>query len=95
MLMSINGKVKRSLGQILITPKARKQLHGEEVTTALIRHIRGDDGELDEYAGLQPEQSALTNARCLSVYRSKDGGRFWVITESDRSFTTVLMPEEF
>ena len=94
-MMSINGKVSRSLGQIVMTPGARARLKGEEVTAALIRHIRGDNGELDEYAGREPEHSALNGCRCLSVYRDRNGGRFWIITEADRSFTTVLLPDDF
>ncbi len=94
-MLSINGKVSRSLGQIVMTPGARARLNGEEVTAALIRHIRGDNGELDEYAGREPERSALTDCRRLSVYRDRHGGRFWIITDADRSFTTVLLPEDF
>jgi hypothetical protein len=94
-MLSLNGKPKRLLGQIVLTRNARERLDAEEVTAALMRHMKGDDGELDEYIRREPECSALDGCRFLSVYRASDGGRFWIITEADRSFTTVLLPEDF
>ena len=83
------------LGNVILTPNARTKLSGEEVNMALIRHLRGDEGELDEYARREPERAALDGCRRLSVYRAANGHRFWIITESDFALTTVLLPEDF
>ena len=60
----------------------------------LDRHIRGDWGELDE-EDIQTNNEALTlNNRILSSY-TLDGEKIWIITEWDRSSTTVLFPSEY
>jgi hypothetical protein len=51
------------------------------------RHLRDDRKE--------NELSLEKGFRLLSVYQSADGVKFWVITEADRSVTTVLMPEDY
>ena len=62
---------------------------------ALRRHASGDWGDVctDD---LQSNQDALQNGlRLLSVYWSSEGIRFWIITEADRSATTILLPDEY
>ena len=44
---------------------------------------------------LENEQALLDNCRLLSAYRLGDGTRIWIITEADRSSTTILLPEEY
>ena len=85
----------RRLGGVVITSKAQAGLASYEVIEALLRHFRGDDGDLDEFASRTQEKRALEGFRRLSVFRSANGGRFWLITEADRSRTTILLPEEF
>lgn len=94
-MMSIEDKRKRTLGTVVMTPKAQSRLASHEVMEALLRHARGDDGDLDEFQRREPERRALDGCRRLSVFRAADGGRFWVITEADASLTTVLLPEDF
>jgi hypothetical protein len=66
-----------------------------EMMQALRRHARGDWGELDP-EDRQANDAALKNGtRLLSVYKTKSGMKFWIITEADRSSTTVLVPEEY
>ena len=61
----------------------------------LRRDQEGDWGDLDAYDS-EPNELALVAAeQLLSVYRSIAGVRFYVITERDRSVTTILLPEEY
>ena len=61
----------------------------------LDRHARGDWGEVDA-EDKQANQDALVHGeRLLSAYRTSLDVRIWVITEADRSVTTILLPEEY
>lgn len=83
-----------SLGSICITSNAMAQLDPVAVKTALIRHSQGDWGILVA-EDAQANNDALTNgSRLLSAY-TDDGVKFWIITEADRSVTTVLLPEDY
>ena len=83
------------LGQTVITQGALAALTTQDVVTAIRRHSNGEWGDVcPEDAELN--DAALSNgSRLLSAYRSSDGTKFWVITESDRSVTTFLLPEEY
>ena len=84
-----------SLGSIVITANARRELLQPEILAALRRHQAGDWGALDDH-NRQANDRALTHGgRLLSAYNSGLGLRFWIITEADRSVTTVLMPEDY
>jgi hypothetical protein len=87
--------MKFSLGQIVITRGARAAIPNEEVLAALKRHAAGDWGELDSEDREANEQALRDGSRLLSVYRSATGVKFYVITEHDRSLTTILLPEEY
>lgn len=83
------------LGRMLITPTAQARLDAQDVYACLERHCRGDWGECCE-SDRQENETALTRQRRLfSVYRDRNGTRFWIITEADRSATTVLLPEDY
>jgi hypothetical protein len=90
------GEVPRfSCGNLAITPNAKASLLHEDVLTALKRHLLGDWGDL-ERADLVANDVALRNGeRLLSAYTSATGVRFWIITEADRSYTTILLPEDY
>jgi len=83
------------LGQLVITPGALAVLTQKDISTAISRHVRGDWGDLDEADRLENELSLREGFRVLSAYPSVAGVKFWVITEADRSSTTVLLPEEY
>jgi hypothetical protein len=83
------------LGQTFITPNAMNILNPEDVHTAIGRHAAGDWGELDKEDWAENEHSLNRHLRLLSVYRDRNGRKFWIITEADRSATTVLMPEDY
>ena len=84
-----------TLGRTVITANAKNILSDLDIATALRRHQSGDWDELcDE--DREVNEDALENGfRIMSVYTSKNGTKFWVITEADRSCTTVLMPEDY
>lgn len=83
------------LGQCRITPGALDKLPRDDVFRALARHQAGDWGELDEHDRQENEVSLKEGHRLFSVYRSATGVKFYIITEADRSLTTVLLPEEY
>ena len=83
------------LGHIVATPNALGRLSQHDMLRGLQRHSAGDWGEVEDQ-DRQANDAALTNGRrLLSVYHSEKQVRFWMITEADRSVTTVLMPEDY
>lgn len=85
------------LGQAFITPGAQEALEmsGETPLQFLRRHISADWGELSEEDVQENELSLREGFRLLSAYRTSKGQRIWIITEADRSATTILLPEEY
>lgn len=86
---------KFQLGRTLITPGAQEELHPEDVLTAIRRHVRGDWGDCGKEDWSENEYSLEKSLRLFSVYHDRSGVKFWVITEADRSATTVLLPSEY
>ena len=86
---------KFSPGRIAITANAASLLSGPDLTTALRRHLRGDWGDLGFSDRQQNERALLGGGRLFSAFRSQEGERFYVITEPDRSGTTLLLPEDY
>lgn len=85
------------LGQIVATPGALTALEeaGQYPWEFLDRHRRGDWGELCPEDRQENELSLREGFRLLSAYRTKKGVKIWIITEADRSATTLLLPEEY
>jgi hypothetical protein len=87
-------------GQFLSTPGALLALERNEefVMKLLLRHITGDWGELDEEDKREQMRSLKPDSpdqRIMSSYQLKDGTKVWLITEWNRSATTMLLPEEY
>ena len=85
------------LGRVLATPKALAVLEDHGITPASLlgRHVRGDSGELCE-EDVEANWAALrAGLRLLSSYRLGDGETVWIITEADRSATTLLLPDDY
>jgi len=84
-------------GRIVATPGALAALEasGEVPVGYLARHIAGDWGDVDEHDRRENELSLVHGFRLLSAYTLISGTKIWIITEADRSVTTVLLPEEY
>jgi hypothetical protein len=84
-------------GQIVATPAAIDALEraGESMSTYLNRHLSGDWGDVDAEDKATNERSLEDDERLLSAYHLNDGTKLWVLTEWDRSATTVLLPEDY
>ena len=84
------------LGRIVATPGALKLLEeaGEDPCLLLSRHRSGDWGEVDAHDRRENELSLKHGWRILSSYPVGEG-RVWIITEANRSYTTILLPEEY
>ncbi len=85
-----------SLGRVVATTGALKMLAeaGEDPLSLLSRHASGDWGELDAHDRRENERSLKNGWRVLSAYPVGER-KVWVITEADRSVTTILLPEEY
>jgi hypothetical protein len=85
------------LGQVVATPGAVAALETNQQSPTIFvrRHRKGDWGDLDA-GDIQENAFSLTyGLRLLSAYILKDGSCIWIITEADRSVTTILLPEEY
>ncbi len=89
------GRPRFDLGQVVITSNAQRQLDETSYQEGLRRHHRGDWGELCEEDRQANERALDEGARLLSAYRDVRETKYWIITEADRSATTVLLPEDY
>ena len=85
------------MGQIVATPGALQALEeaSESPAALLKRHLIGDWGELSDEDRQENERSVSDGCRILSAYTLSTGIRIWIITEADRSATTLLLPSEY
>jgi len=91
----IKCATKFALGQIVITRGANSELSQKDVLRGLIRHMSGDWGDLDEHDWKENDAALEYGFRLLSQYQLNGGSKFWIITEHDRSVTTILLPSEY
>jgi len=91
------GVARFPLGQTVITPGAEEALEiaGQTATEFLRRHAAGDWGELSDEDAKENELSLEKGFRLLSRYETAKGLGLWIITEADRSTTTILLPLEY
>jgi hypothetical protein len=84
------------LGKVVATPAVLRLLSetGEDAFGYLARHATGDWGELCAFDRRQNEIALRDGYRVLSSYPIRTE-RVWIITEADRSVTTILLPEEY
>ncbi|WIY36658.1 hypothetical protein QRO11_10170 [Paracidovorax citrulli] len=85
------------LGQLTVTQGAAPYLFSGVISALGIvsRHQSGDWGDLCEHDRRCNDHAVRSGGRILSAYRVDGTTRLWVITESDRSVTTVLLPSEY
>jgi hypothetical protein len=86
-----------SLGRTVATPGALDALTTNDQTPLgfFLRHSGGDWGDTDAEDSERNEKAIKDGSRVFSVYTLRDGTRIYVITEADRSATTILLPEEY
>ncbi len=86
---------KFGLGRLVATPNALAHVSHEEILKALARHLAGDWGDCGAEDWATNDAALVQGTRLLSVYHTVDRTKFWLITEWDRSVTTVLLPEDY
>ena len=84
-------------GRIVATPGAMDALNDSPMQAAMLldRHMRGDWGDICEEDSRANMDALRYGNRLVSVYATQSGARLWIITESDRSTTTLLLPDEY
>ena len=85
------GKVYGTMGAVVAFARALD----EDMNIYLARDAGGDDGEVSESDRQANEHALKHGLRVLSAYRLRTGEKIWIITEADRSKTTILLPEEY
>lgn len=83
------------LGQVIATPGALAALSPFEIKRGLFWHSQGHWGEVSEEDEKRNDLALIEGTFILSEYVAENGVRFWVITDDDRSTTTVALPEEY
>jgi hypothetical protein len=83
------------LGQLVSTQNVMSQLTQEDILMTIRRHQAGDWGDVTENSQQANERALIEHTRLLAVYHAASGIKFWLITEADRSVTTVLLPEDY
>jgi hypothetical protein len=86
---------KFSPGRLVATPNALAHVSPDELLIALSRHVRGDWGDCCPEDRAANDMALADGSRLFSVYHSANRTKFWIITEWDRSLTTVLLPEDY
>jgi hypothetical protein len=97
------SKPRFTLGQVISTPGALSAIADSDQNPAefLAQHVTGDWGELNQEdkasndAAIEHEGDVDRQGRILSEYRTGKGVKIWVISEADRSVTSLLLPEEY
>ncbi len=85
------------LGQLLATPGALELLETHQLTALpfVLRHVSGDWGDICAEDRQSNADALQYGYRLMSVYVISKSERLWIITEADRSSTTLLLPEEY
>ena len=91
----VEKEAKFPLGRMVATSNALSKLTHEDILISLGRHVRGDWGDVCEEDREENELSLKNGFRLMSIYQGTNGTKFWIITEADRSVTTVLLPEDY
>lgn len=82
------------LGQTVVTANALDLLRPDEIALGLARHVRGDWGNVCPEDAEANEEALRNGDRLLSAYGEGER-KFWIITDADRSITSVLLPEDY
>ena len=86
--------MKFDLGQVVATNWFRSKFDFDLMIKLINRHVNGDWGDLEMNDWQLNEAALMDGDRILSMYRV-NGQKIYVITESDRSYTTIMLSEEY
>lgn len=86
-----------NLGQVLATPGVLDMLEPLQLDPMpfLLRHVSGDWGNICSEDRQANADALAQGSRLMSVYVLSTMHRLWIITEADRSYTTLMLPEEY
>ena len=82
-------------GRIVSTPNALAKLTHDDIMRGLEQHQAGDWGDTSEDDQKKNELALENGFRLFSMYHTETGVKFWIITEANRSATTILLPEDY
>lgn len=91
--MTSSAPAKFSPGKIVISPAALKLLSAEDIQGAMEAHVCGQWGDLGREDCEENDRGVALGRRILSVYHTRAGLKFWIITEADRSVTNIYLRE--
>lgn len=83
------------LGKVVITRNALESLNKNDIAAGLLKHSIGNWGDLCAEDAARNEMALKNSERLFSVYHSQEEQKFYIITEWDRSVTTILLPEDY
>jgi hypothetical protein len=83
------------VGKVYVTRGVAESVDSDRIAGLLSRHAVGDWGDVCEEDWETNQEALYSGQRLLSVYKPEGKPEVWVITEADRSVTTVLLPEEY
>jgi hypothetical protein len=82
-------------GLLCVTTPADQKIEQKEIHAAFCRHESGDWGDACDEDREANERALEYGGRLFSAYYDSKGVKFWIITEADRSATTVLLPDDY
>ncbi len=94
-MTALKSKRRFPLGKLYMTCGVMDGVSAMDVWHAVMRHAECDWGEVGKEDWQFNDAALEDDGRLLSVYRASNAKRFWIITEWDRSVTTILLPEEY
>ncbi len=83
------------LGRLVVTPAAIGAVSRDMLFQFIERHLSGDWGDVSENDARSNEYALRHELRIISIYLTPSGERIMVLTEADRSATTILMANEY
>jgi hypothetical protein len=94
-MLQRKGGIRFSSGEIVATTNAMNEISGDDIARGLSRHLCGDWGEICPEDWKLNDEALEVGNRLHSVYTAANGVKFWIITEWDRSVTTILLPDDY
>lgn len=94
-MVAIRPERRFEFGHVVSTAGVRDTVSMDEIIPMIRRHLSCDWGEMCDEDKEVNEEALRDGYRLMSVYSAKDGTKVWIITEADRSVTTILLPDEY